>query len=203
MPSFLEVVRARRMVRAYRGEPVDPEVVDRILDIARRGPSAGWTQAVSFVVVTDAGQRWRVAEACGEPRYVDRGFDPWVSRAPVLVVPCVRKAAYEERYAEPDKAVSCPPDQWPVPFWWVDAGAALMLLLLAVVDEGLAAGFLGAHAGRLRRVLGIPADVAPLGVVTIGHPAPDRRSGSLARGRRPLSEIVHHDCWRQTPLAPA
>jgi nitroreductase len=70
----------------------------------------------------------------------------------------------------------------------------MMLLLLAAVDEGLAAGFLGAHSVEdLSTLLGIPDHVAPIGVVTIGHPAPDRRSGSLARGRR--SDTVHRERW--------
>lgn len=194
--QFADVVRARRMVRAYRDEPVDPVVLERILDLARRGPSAGFSQGQSFVVVTDAADRARLAEICDEPAYRARGFDPWVSTAPVHVVPCVRRGAYVERYAEPDKAGAAGPEGWAVPFWWVDGGAALMLLLLAAVDEGLAAGFLAVDPDPVRALLGIPADVDPLGLVTIGHPAPDRPSGSLARGRRPLDEVVHHGRWR-------
>jgi nitroreductase len=183
------------MVRRYTPEPVDLTALDRILDTARRAPSAGFSQGQSFVVVTDAARRGRIAEVCGESAYVARGFDPWISAAPVLVVPCVSADAYRRRYAEPDKARSTPPDEWDVPFWWVDGGAALMLLLLAVVDEGLAAGFLATDTETLRGELGIPEEVTPLGLVTIGHPAPDRRSGSLARGRRPVDEVVHRERW--------
>jgi FMN reductase [NAD(P)H] len=113
----------------------------------------------------------------------------------VLVVPCVRTEDYRERYAEPDKAGSPPPEQWPVPFWWVDAGAALMLVLLAATDEGLAAGFLAADETALRRLLALPEDVRTLGVVTVGHPAPDRPSSSLHRGRRPAADTVHWQTW--------
>jgi nitroreductase len=73
----------------------------------------------------------------------------------------------------------------------------MMLLLLAAVDEGLAAGFLGSHAvGDLKQELGIPDEVEPIGVVTIGHPAPDRRSGSLARGRKDAADVVRREAWR-------
>lgn len=183
------------MVRAYRPDPVDPAAIDRILDVAVRAPSAGFSQGQSFVVVTDEATRKRVAKICQEPSYHARGFALWVSAAPVLVVPCICEAAYHERYTALDKARSTLPRDWPVPFWWVDGGAALMLLLLAAVDEHLAAGFLAADPAGLRVVLGIPTQVVPLGVVTIGQPATDRRSGSLRRGRRPVDDVVHWERW--------
>ncbi|HEX9315220.1 MAG TPA: nitroreductase family protein, partial [Actinomycetota bacterium] len=85
---------------------------------------------------------------------------------------------------------------WPVPFWYIDAGCSLMLLLLAAVDEGLAAGFLALESyDALRELLRIPADVQPIGIVTIGKPAPDRRSRSLDRGRRAAAEVIHQNRW--------
>lgn len=196
--QFADVVRARRMVRNYRPDPVDPAALERILDTARRGPSAGFAQGVHAVVVTEPADRARLAALCDEPRYASAGFDRWLSRAPVHVVLCVRPADYEARYAATDKGGSRSPAEWAVPFWWVDAGAALMLLLLATVDEGLAAGLLAVDGiPALRDLLGLPGDVEPLGLVTIGHAAPDRPSGSLARGRRPLDEVVHRGRWGQ------
>jgi len=196
--EFDEVVRRRRMVRNYTGAPVDTSVLDRILDRASRAPSAGFSQGVSFLAVTDPPTRREIARLSGEDEYVEGGFDPWISKAPVHVVICVRKASYLERYREPDKGGEDGPssheDGWPVPYWWVDGGASMMLLLLAAVDEGLAAGFLGSHTmDDIGALLGIPADVDPIGIVTIGHPAPDRRSGSLARGRR--ADVVRRERW--------
>jgi nitroreductase len=198
MMEFRDIVKARRMVRNYTGEPVDGDALDRILDAGRRAPSAGNTQGQSFVVVTSEPGRRRIAELAGESEYVDRGFDPWISRAGALVVVCVSETAYHRRYSEPDKLDSEGNEiEWPIPFWWVDAGAAMMAVLYATVDEGLAAGFLGVHSiADLATDLGIPADVTPIGIVTIGHPAPDRKSGSLARGRRSLDEVVHFESWK-------
>ena len=186
------------MVRNYTDESVAPEVVDRILDTARRAPSAGHSQGQAYVVVTDPGMRRRIAELADEPAYVAKGFDPWISRAPVHVVVCVSKDLYLRRYSEPDKGGGPMgiESAWPVPYWWVDAGAALMLVLLAAVDEGLAAGFLGSHnMPDLKATLDIPDPMDPIGIVTIGHPAPDRRSGSLDRGRRPVEDVVHRNRW--------
>jgi len=194
--EFREVVRRRRMVRRYGAEPVDPAALDRILDAARRGPSAGFTQGQSFVVVTDPGLRRSIADLSREAAYVARGFDPWLSQAPVIVVVCTSEQAYRDRYSEPDKLGPSGELSWDVPFWHVDAGAALMLLLLAVVDEGYAAGFLVVkdEAG-LRALLGIPDEVQPIGLVTIGKPTPDRPSQSLKRGRKPEGEVIHRERW--------
>lgn len=195
--EFQEVVARRRMVRNYRDEPVDRTVVRRIVDTARRAPSAGFAQGQRFVVVTDGATRRAIADLADEPAHVERGFDPWMSRAPVHVVLCADEGAYHRRYAEPDKRRGDRDGMaWPVPYWHLDAGASLMLLLLAAVDEGLAAGFFGVHRLEgLQELLGIPSNVHPEGVVTIGHPAPDRRSGSLDRGWRDLSEVVHDERW--------
>lgn len=195
--EFREVIARRRMVRNYADESVPEAAIERIVDAGLRAPSAGHTQGQSFVVVTDAARRRRIADLAGETGYVEAGFDPWISRAPVHVVVCVSEEAYHRRYREPDKLDADGEEiDWPIPYWWVDAGASLMAILLAAVDEGLAAGFLGTHSvPELATFLGLPDDVTPIGIVTIGHPLPDRPSGSLQRGRRPKEQVVHRDRW--------
>jgi len=198
--EFADVVARRRMVRNYTEEPVDPEAINRIMRAAVKAPSAGFSQGQRFVVVTDDDKRKQVAIAGGEELYVADGFDPWISRAPVHIVVCVDKGAYLSRYSEPDKnegeAQENTESDWDVPFWWVDAGASMMAILYAAVDEGLGAGFLGAQAfDDLHETLGIPTDVSVVGICTIGHPAEDRRSGSLKRGWRAPNEVVKWEHW--------
>lgn len=179
------------MVRSYTSDPVDAAAVERIVDVGVRAPSAGFSQGVSLLVITDTDRRSLLARLAGEPRWVAAGFEPWLSRAPVHIVVCVSEARYRERYAEPDKAHS---EALEIPWWWVDAGATLENLLLAAVDEGLGAGFLGAHAfDGLADALDLPAGVTPVGVVTVGHPGENQRLGSALRGRR--SDTVHREEW--------
>ena len=194
--EFSDVVRRRRMVRRYLPDAIPDAVLRRMVEVARRGPSAGDSQGQSFVVVTDSGLRREIAALAGEGAYVARGFQPWVSEAPAHVVVCTSEQDYRDRYRAPDKLGPRTELGWPVPFWYVDAGCSLMLLLLAAVDEGLAAGFLALKSyDGLRKLLGIPDHVQPIGIVTIGKPAPDRRSGSLDRGRKPAAEVIHHERW--------
>lgn len=197
--DLTELVRRRRMVRRYQAETVPRETIRRILDVARRAPSAGFSQGQRFVVVTEEPLRAAIARLAGEDGYVARGFEPWLSSAPVHVVVCADEEAYRRRYASPDKAAS-QPERWPVSFSQVDAGASLMLLLLAAVDEGFGAGFMGAHRLEgIRGLLDIPPDTTVLGLVTLGRPAPDRRSASLEAGWKALDEVVHWERWAGPP----
>src|SRR5579884_2323047 len=121
--DFTEVVLNRRIVRHFTSEPVDPQVVERMLQLARHAPSAGFTQGQSWVVVTKPEVKQEIAKLCGEEYYVAGGFHPFISEAPVLVIPCASEAAYHRRYQEPDKVM---PDgseiEWPVPYWFMDIG---------------------------------------------------------------------------------
>jgi nitroreductase len=195
--EFSEVVRKRRMVRHFTGQPVPRETIERILDMARHAPSAGFTQGQAFVVITEPELKKQLADLCGETFYVERGWEPWISQAPVLVIPCTSEEAYHKRYREPDKISDDGTEiEWPVPYWFMDVGCAVENLLLAVVDEGLAAGFAGAFdLAQVRALLGIPEEMTPVGVIPIGHGAPDMPSPSLKRGRKPQEEYAHWEKW--------
>ena len=197
--DLADVLRRRKMVRNYTDEPVAREAIERIVARGRKAPSGGFSQGLRLVVVTEGTTRRGIAELAGEQEYVRMGFEPWISRAPVHVVVCTREDDYHERYREPDKLLEDGTEiDWPVPWWYVDAGKAMMLLLLAAIDEGLGAGLFGldpdANVG-LRELLGIPLDVAVVGVVTIGHPAPEAQQGSRRRGWKPLEEVVRWERW--------
>jgi FMN reductase [NAD(P)H] len=201
--DFAEIMRRRRMVRNYTDEPVSRESLERIAREARRAPSGGFSQGVRMVIVTDPETRKLIADLGDEPYYLERGHEPWISRAPAHIVVGLREDDYHDRYQEPDKLEDGEEIDWPVPWWWVDVGKAMMLLLLAAVDEGLGAGLFGlfpaANNERLREALGLPDDVAVVGVVTVGHPAEEpleaQRKRTLKRRRRPLEDVVRWERW--------
>jgi len=90
-------------------------------------------------------------------------------------------------------------ENWPVPFWTVDTSMAIMLILLAAVDEGLGAWYFGITRGEqdVLRELGVPASSTMLGVIALGYPSPqDQPRGSVfARRRRPFEEMFHFGRW--------
>jgi nitroreductase len=198
--EFAEVVRRRRMVRRYDpGRPVPVEMRERILAHALRAPSAGFSQGWAFVVLEEQADRdlfWTATTEPGGPS------DAWLAdmrSAPLLVIALSHKDAYLDRYAEPDKGWTDRDEaRWPVPYWYIDTGMAALLMLLTAVDEGLGACFFGVpptEIAALRAAFGIPEAYVPIGVVSLGYATPDRRSGSLKRGHRPLDDVVHRGRW--------
>jgi nitroreductase len=195
--EFSEAVLKRRMVRHFTTDLVPKETVDRILELAQHAPSAGFSQGSAYIVVTDQEIKQRIAKLQGEEEYSSAGFHKWISEAPVNIVVCVSEKIYHDRYNEADKLNDQGKEiEWPTPYWFFDIGAASMIILLGVVDTGLAAAFSGVvNLGGMKELLGIPAHFHPVGVISIGHGAKDVKSPSLKRGRKPSTEVVHYDRW--------
>ena len=83
-------------------------------------------------------------------------------RAPVVIVPCSSKAAYLDRYAEPDKGWTDRDEaRWPMPFWHMDAAMASLLILQTAVDEGLGSCFFGIPPEREAAVRASSASRTP------------------------------------------
>ena len=194
--EYTAVVRRRRMVRNYDADrPVSRETIERLLELAIRAPSAGFSQGWHFLVLDTADARsafWALAAGPGEPDSWLRGLQS----APALILALSDKATYLDRYAEPDKGWTDRDEaHWPVPYWDIDTGMASLLILLGAVDEGLASCFFGVPAEAQSAVkdgLGIPARMSIVGVVSLGYGAPDHRSPSLRRGRRGLDQVLSY-----------
>lgn len=195
--EFDEVVRKRRMVHRFERRQVPEDVLRGVLDTALHAPSAGFSQGLELVVLR-------------EPANVDhfyRTTDPeelpeqqsW--GPPTVVLVYVDSAAYTARYAEPDKIEFglADPERWPVPYWYVDAGMSVLLMLQAAVNQGLGGWFFGIDQGerQLRDELGIPAGLRFVGVVGLGfRAASDRPIGSaVTRPRRSLDHVAHLEHW--------
>jgi len=195
--EFAETVRRRRMVRNYQPDrPVDRATIERLLELAIRAPSAGFSQGWQFLVLDTEQSCSTFWQAATEP---EDEADSWLrgmQSAPVLILALSDKDAYLDRYAEPDKGWTDRDEaHWPVPYWDIDTGMASLLVLLGAVDAGLASCFFGvpvpAHPA-VKASFGIPERLRIVGVISLGYGAPDRRSPSLRRGRRGLAEVLSY-----------
>lgn len=202
--EFQHVVDRRRMIRNYAERPVDPGAITRALRNATRAPSAGFSQGWAFLLLDEPDDVRRFWESTTAPEQL-AAPDAWLTgmmRAPVIVLPCSSKAAYLDRYAEPDKGVTTRDEgRWRVPYWHMDTAMAALLILQTAVDEGLGALFFGIpyeHIEAVRRSFAIPETHDPIGAITIGHLTDDAglRGSPAHRRRIPLDELVHRGRWR-------
>jgi len=184
------------MTRTFDPTPLDTELVVDLLDLARRAPSAGYSQGVHFLALSgDAVPTfWTITGA-------DDWFADGVTAAPVIVLPLADPDAYTGRYAEGDKAghgleIAA---NWEVPFWLTDAAMAAQNLLLLAEDAGLGALYFGIFRNARLALdhFGVPPHVLQVGAVALGHrAATDVPSGSaVTRPRRPRLDVVHHQHW--------
>jgi nitroreductase len=190
--DFQEVVRRRRMVRTFTDEPVPKESLDRILGNAVRGPSAGFSQGQSFLLLTEPADRerfWAIAGAA---------VNESAQTAPAVVVPMSCKRVYLDRYAQPDKGWTDRDEaRWPVPFWHIDTGMAALLILQTVVDEGLGAIYFGIVPEAVqpfRDAFGVPDDQEPIGAIAIGFDA-ETQKRDLRSKRRSVDDVLHYGRW--------
>ena len=188
------------MTRNFDPDPVSVEALAEILDLARRSPSAGNTQAVDFLVLTDGD----VAAYWDVTLPVERRPTfawPGLLNAPALVLVWVAPGSYVRRYGEDDKArtgLGEDVEAWATPYWWVDGGMAAMSVLLGAESLGLGALFFGVfdHEDAVRQRFGVPEDRRVIGAIAMGRPAEDQRAGSSAlRARRTLDDVMHLGRW--------
>jgi nitroreductase len=199
--DFEDVVRARRMVRSFSSQVVDPDILDHCVELASRSPSAGKTQGWHLVVLEgdETDRFWRHAFA---PERRDSFRWPHLFDAPVIAIACTDPTAYVRRYSESDKSktgLGTSIDNWPTPYWTVDASFSVMTLLLALENCGLGALFFAVFYGEeeVRQELGIPDHVQIIGALAIGYSneSGDEPGVSASRPRNLPSDIIHRGQW--------
>ncbi|HAG67932.1 MAG: nitroreductase family protein [Ilumatobacteraceae bacterium] len=204
--EFADVVRGRRMTRAFSTQPVDSELISQVVDLASRAPSAGKTQGWHALIITsgDTAKFWNDTLAV-EKRESFR----WkhLLDAPVIALVFADPVSYVERYSEQDKAhtgLGVGAEAWPTPYWTVDASFAAMTMLLAAEDAGLGALFFGVFHGeqQLRTRLCVPDAMQLIGAIAIGWPvesdtgeASANTGASASRIRRSAEQIIHLNGW--------
>jgi FMN reductase [NAD(P)H] len=179
-------------------------MLDRITNAAVVwAPSAGFSQGLRIVVVTDAEVRGKIATAAMEDELATQGRRRWKAAALVHMVVLTRESDYHERYQQQDKLKINGGQEidWPAPYWYVDAGAAIMTLMLAAIDEGLDTAIFGVtDLEALRATLGLPEDVRFVAVVTMGYPAegtgePSGGASVSTKRRKARPEVVRWERW--------
>lgn len=198
--DFNDVIRKRRSIRAYAPTIPERDLIDGIIDTARRSPTAGFSQGIDYLVIDDPTEMaffWETTEDPEFPAPEEMAKD----HPPILVLVFSDPHRYLRRYSADDKIQFGLDDldRWPVRFWDVDAGMSAMQLQLAAVNEGLDTWFFGIAHGSdsVRAHFGVPENRSLVGVIALGYRATDEvaMGSGTTRRRRPLDEQLHRNGW--------
>ncbi len=169
--DVFEAIKKRRSVRTYLDKPIEEEKLNTVLEAGRLAPSASNRQEWRFVIVRDGEVRRKLGEAANGQSFV--------GKAPVVIVAC---AVTDEH------VMSCGQLCYPI-----DVAIALDHISLVAVEQGLGTCWIGAfNEGKVKEILGIPAEVRVVGLMPIGYPTTQR---AKEKNRLPFSRIVKQEHW--------
>lgn len=205
------ILAARRDVRRFRPDPLDPSTIRRVLAGAHAAPSVGHSQPWRFVLVTEPATREQAAAIAERERLsqaarladdarrhlLDLQLDG-IREAPLgIVVCCDRRAPAAGvlgRATFPDA------DLW-------SCACAIENLWLAARAEGLGVGWVTLFPpAELAGLVGAPDGVETLGWLCIGWPderppAPGLEAAGWSR-RLPLEDVILHERWSDGAASP-
>ena len=173
--TFLDLVRRRHSVRAYRPDPVPDDLLASVLEAGRLAPTASNRQPFRIIVVQTRG---REAE-------LRRVYDSeWFVEAPLILCVCAVRAEAWRRTMYDGRSHAD-----------VDAAIVMDHLTLAAADLGLGTCWIAAFdPAAAREVLAIPDEGEPMLFTPLGYAADASPSPRHAQ-RRPLEELVRYERW--------
>jgi len=173
--DVLEAVKGRRSIRTFKSQDVPAEIVEEIIDAARWAPSAGNIQPWEFIIVRKPKIKRRLVEAA-----LDQVF---IEEAPVVIVVCANEVRSSQGYGVRGEILYC----------IQDTAAAIQNIHLTAYSLGLGTCWVGAfREEEAREILKVPHGIRPVAIIPIGHPA----EAPTARGRRPVSQMVHYETFQ-------
>jgi nitroreductase len=169
--NILETLQKRRSIRKYQTKPIETEKLNKILEAARLGPTAGNQQPCHFLVVTKPEIRASLGAAYSAE---------WFLQAPAIIVVCANpKEAWRRKDGEE--------------FWKVDAAIAMQNLILASTELGLGTCWVtNFEEKEVKKALNIPKEIRAVAMTSLGYP--DEEKGPVT-DRKPLNEILHNEKW--------
>ena len=166
-----ELLLNRRVVRNYLETNEEFPNLSDIPKLTIKIPTAGFSRGIEIISVENKKNIKKLAIYANEDSYLKKGYGKWLSNSKAIFLILINEQAYHERYKELDKQNQTSSSNWSVPYWYVDAGAAMMNCMLLVEETGLKSGFLGSHNMEIQKIkslLVIPEDIEILGFVTAG-----------------------------------
>lgn len=169
--SFMDLIRQRYSVRAYKPDPVEAEKLQQVLEAVRWAPSACNRQPYQLIVMDTA------KYAVDLKQIYHRSW--FYSQAPYVIAIC---GLTQEAWRRGDGHN----------YQYVDAAIAMDHLILAATELGLGTCWVAAFdVQAAREVLGLPLNVEPIAFTPLGYPADEPGP----KDRKEVDELVRYGRW--------
>ena len=203
-----EAMTTQRAIRRLKADPVDDEVVLRLIDLALRAPTASNAQGWEFIVVRDPKIKKALARLNRQVWRLYARFARWATRHDAKRRRMLTAVQWQADHFEeaPVIVVACLKGTY-IPFLLISAASyfgsifpAVQNLLLAARAANLGAALTTIPLWNLialRRLLGLPWNITPCAVIPLGWPL--GRYGPTTR--KPVHEVVSFDRFGTRPAA--
>ncbi len=173
--DVMTAIQTRRSVRAYKPDPVPPELLEQVTEALRLAPSACNYQPWRFILVTQPELIRKVAQVSHAQMFI--------AEAPVIVVACALTAQAYPRMGG----------------YWnsadIDVAIAMTHLTLAATEAGLGTCWIGAfEEGAVKDLLGIPNEAKVVAMTPLGWPRePSLLHPLVPEQRKSRDEVFSYD----------
>ncbi len=192
--TYLEsLLSSRKIVRNYKKVNFDKNSLDKISNYIIKIPTAGFSRGIEVVQVFNKNTIENISNLLNEKKFTEQGKSPWISHSVALFFIVLNENAYHERYSKGDKEKAVNSNDWDVPYWFIDAGAAMMNCMLLLEEKKLSSGFMGLHNTNRKsfhKLLNIPQDYLIIGMITAGV---EKKTNMKSPDKIQKKKLIHNE----------
>lgn len=192
--TYLEnLLNNRKVVRNYKKTSLEDTSLKNISKFSIKIPTAGFSRGIEILNTFDVKKIKNVSKIFNEDNFIKDGKSPWISNSLALFFILLNEEAYHHRYSKNDKTNAVNSKDWDVPYWYVDAGAAMMNCILLIEEKELSSGFMGLHnidRKKIHEEFKIPDTYQIIGMITAGV---EDSNTDISKNKHNKKKLIHNE----------
>ena len=192
--TYLEnLLNNRKVVRNYKKTSLEDTNLKNISKFSIKIPTAGFSRGIEILNTFDVKKIKNVSRIFNEDNFIKDGKSPWISNSLALFFILLNEEAYHHRYSKNDKTNAVNSKDWDVPYWYVDAGAAMMNCILLIEEKELSSGFMGLHnidRKQIHKEFKIPDTYQIIGMITAGV---EDSNTDISKNKHNKKKLIHNE----------
>ena len=192
--TYLEnLLNNRKVVRNYKKTSLEDTNLKNISKFSIKIPTAGFSRGIEILNTFDVKKIKNVSKIFNEDNFIKDGKSPWISNSLALFFILLNEDAYHHRYSKNDKTNAVNSKDWDVPYWYVDAGAAMMNCILLIEEKELSSGFMGLHnidRKKIHEEFKIPDTYQIIGMITAGV---EDSNTDISSNKHNKKKLIHNE----------